>query len=228
MAHLSRYRQDFHMYGSEMGESSDKITVKGVDIHLVDPPDLDVKWVGMEEPLGQLIAAWDEDGADPAMQPRILGKPGVGKTSLAITAAKLMKQDLYIFQCTVDTKPEDLIISPVIADNGKIRYVASPLVSAIARGGVCLLDEGNRMSEKSWASICAAVGYAPLGLFDYRRRRNQGQARVSHMRHHERRRVHVRGARIHSLTTPAGHLYGLPDEGRGIPHTQVQAGGPVR
>jgi MoxR-like ATPase len=87
------------------------------------------------------------------MQPRILGKPGVGKTSLAITAAKAMKQKLYITQCTVDTKPEDLIISPVIADSGKIRYVASPLVSAMVRGGICLLDEGNRMSEKSWASI---------------------------------------------------------------------------
>jgi MoxR-like ATPase len=64
-----------------------------------------------------------------------------------------MKQDLYITQCTVDTKPEDLIVSPVIADNGKIRYVASPLVSAMVRGGISLLDEGNRMSEKSWASI---------------------------------------------------------------------------
>jgi MoxR-like ATPase len=136
-----------------MGDPTDKITIKGVDIHLVEPPDLDVNWVGMEEPLGQLLAAWDDDGIDPAMQPRILGKPGVGKTSLAITAAKALKQDLYIFQCTVDTKPEDLIISPVIADNGKIRYVASPLVSAMVRGGVCLLDEGNRMSEKSWASI---------------------------------------------------------------------------
>ena len=64
---------------------------------------------------------------------------------LAIAAAKIMKQDLYITQCTVDTKPEDLIVSPVIADNGKIRYVASPLVSAMIKGGICLLDEGNRM-----------------------------------------------------------------------------------
>jgi MoxR-like ATPase len=130
-----------------------KITLKGVEIHLVDAPELDVGWVGMEEPLTQLLAAWSDDGIDPPMQPRILGKPGVGKTSLAIQAAKMMKQDLYITQCTVDTKPEDLIVSPVIADNGKIRYVASPLVSAMVRGGVCLLDEGNRMSEKSWASV---------------------------------------------------------------------------
>lgn len=136
-----------------MAQVLEKITIKGVEIHLVDPPALDVEWVGMKEPLTQLLAAWTDDGIDPPMQPRILGKPGVGKTSLAITAAKTIKQDLYITQCTVDTKPEDLIISPVIADNGKIRYVASPLVSAMIRGGICLLDEGNRMSEKSWASI---------------------------------------------------------------------------
>jgi MoxR-like ATPase len=91
------------------------------------------------------------------MQPRILGKPGVGKTSLAITAAKRMKQELYVFQCTVDTKPEDLIVTPVIAEEGKIRYVASPLVTAMIKGGICLLDEGNRMSEKSWASIASLL-----------------------------------------------------------------------
>lgn len=136
-----------------MTKNLDKITLKGVDIYLVDPPDLDVEWVGMQEPLTQLLAAWSADDLDPPMQPRILGKPGVGKTSLAITAAKKMKQELYITQCTVDTKPEDLIVSPVIADSGKIRYMASPLVTAMVRGGVCLLDEGNRMSEKSWASI---------------------------------------------------------------------------
>lgn len=136
-----------------MAETLEKITIKGVEIHLMDPPQLDVEWVGMLEPLTQLLAAWSDDGIDPPMQPRILGKPGVGKTSLAITAAKRMRQELYIMQCTVDTKPEDLLISPVIADNGKIRYVASPLVSAMIKGGVCLLDEGNRMSEKSWASI---------------------------------------------------------------------------
>ena len=140
-----------------MGKQSEVISIKGVQIHLIDPPDLNVDWVGMEEPLIQLLAAWSDDGDDPPMQPRILGKPGVGKTSLAITAAKRMKQELYVFQCTVDTKPEDLIVTPVIAEEGKIRYVASPLVTAMIKGGVCLLDEGNRMSEKSWASIASLL-----------------------------------------------------------------------
>ncbi|MFH0957641.1 MAG: MoxR family ATPase [Pseudomonadota bacterium] len=140
-----------------MGKQSEIISIKGVEIHLIDPPDLNVEWVGMEEPLSQLMAAWSDDGDDPPMQPRILGKPGVGKTSLAITAATRMNQEIYVFQCTVDTKPEDLIITPVIAEEGKIRYVASPLVTAMIKGGICLLDEGNRMSEKSWASIASLL-----------------------------------------------------------------------
>jgi hypothetical protein len=36
---------------------------------------------------------------------------------------------------------------------GLLRYVASPLVTAMLRGGIVILDEGNRMSEKSWASL---------------------------------------------------------------------------
>ena len=36
---------------------------------------------------------------------------------------------------------------------GSLRYVASPLVTAMLRGGIAILDEGNRMSEKSWASL---------------------------------------------------------------------------
>ena len=53
----------------------------------------------------------------------------------------------------MDTRPEDLLITPVIDKAGGIRYVASALVTAMVRGGVCILDEGNRMSEKSWASL---------------------------------------------------------------------------
>ena len=53
----------------------------------------------------------------------------------------------------MDTRPEDLLITPVISPDAKIQYVASPLLTATIRGGVCVLDEGNRMSEKAWASL---------------------------------------------------------------------------
>ena len=78
-----------------------------------------------------------------------------------MAAAALRGQPLYINQCTADTRPEDLIVTPVLAESGKIAYHASPLVSAMLAGGVCVLDEGNRMNEKSWASL------APL--LDHRR-----------------------------------------------------------
>jgi MoxR-like ATPase len=82
-----------------------------------------------------------------------VGKPGVGKTTLAYAAARRLGREVYFFQATMDTRPEDLIVTPVIADQGKIRYMASPVVTAMLRGGVLILDEGNRMSEKSWASL---------------------------------------------------------------------------
>ena len=53
----------------------------------------------------------------------------------------------------MDTRPEDLIVTPVIAEGGKIRYMASSVVSAMIKGGIAIIDEGNRMSEKSWASL---------------------------------------------------------------------------
>jgi MoxR-like ATPase len=87
------------------------------------------------------------------MNPRLLGKPGVGKTTLAYAAAKRMGREVYILQATMDTRPEDLLVTPVIEGAGRLRYVASPLVTAMIRGGIAILDEGNRMSEKSWASL---------------------------------------------------------------------------
>jgi MoxR-like ATPase len=91
--------------------------------------------------------------ADLPMTPRLIGKPGVGKTTLAYAAGKALKRDVYLFQATMDTRPEDLVVTPVVAPGGGIQYVASPVVSAMLTGGVVVLDEGNRMSEKSWASL---------------------------------------------------------------------------
>jgi MoxR-like ATPase len=77
----------------------------------------------------------------------------VGKTTLAVAAARRLGRAVYIVQATMDTRPEDLLVLPVIDSGRKLRYVASPLVTAMLTGGVCVLDEGNRMSEKSWASL---------------------------------------------------------------------------
>ena len=87
------------------------------------------------------------------MNPRVIGRPGIGKTTLAYAVAREYTEDVFIFQCTVDTRPEDLLVTPVIGEEQHIRYHASPLVTAMLKGGICILDEGNRMGEKSWASL---------------------------------------------------------------------------
>ena len=128
--------------------------IEGVALHLAHPDELPIRWVGQQDTLRQLLAAWSViDARDLPMNPRLLGKPGVGKTTLAYAAGRTLKRDAYIFQATMDTRPEDLLITPVVDREGSIRYVASSLVTAMIRGGVAILDEGNRMSEKSWASL---------------------------------------------------------------------------
>ncbi|MBN8734025.1 MAG: AAA family ATPase [Acidobacteria bacterium] len=130
------------------------VEIDGVPIHLAHPDELAVRWVGQEEVMRQLLAAWlVVDERDLPMNPRLIGKPGVGKTTLAYAAARRLGREVFIMQATVDTRPEDLLVTPVIEGEKKLRYVASALVSAMVRGGIAILDEGNRMSEKSWASL---------------------------------------------------------------------------
>lgn len=131
-----------------------KIALEGIEVQLAHPDELEVTWVGQEEAMRQLMAAWMViDERDVPMNPRLLGKPGVGKTTMAYAAGKRLGREVYILQATVDTRPEDLLITPVIESESRLKYVASPLVTAMVRGGVAILDEGNRMSEKSWASL---------------------------------------------------------------------------
>ena len=143
-------------------DSTEKTRIGGVELALSPPVQGEHEWIGQVETLRELLACWLVlDEADLPLAPRLVGPPGIGKTTLAMAAAHSRGQALYIYQCTSDTRPEDLLVTPVLAESGTIAYHASPLVSAMVNGGVCVLDEGNRMNEKSWASL------APL--LDHRR-----------------------------------------------------------
>ena len=139
---------------------SNKVIIEGVELHLASPVQDIPEWVGQREVLMQLLAAWTcIDIEDRPLHPRLLGKPGVGKTTLACAASRELGLDVYIMQATMDTRPEDLLVSPVLAPEGGVRYMASPLVTAIVRGGALILDEGNRMSERSWASLAPLLDH---------------------------------------------------------------------
>ena len=130
------------------------VRIEGVEIALAHPDEFPLEWKGRRYLLDQLLAAWlVVEKGDLPLHPRLVGKPGVGKTTLAYAAARHLGRSAWVVQATVDTRPEDLLVTPVVAGEGKIRYVASGVVSAMLKGGVAILDEGNRMSEKSWASL---------------------------------------------------------------------------
>jgi MoxR-like ATPase len=132
----------------------EKVAIDGVEIHLTQPDEVPMVWVGQEELVTQVLAAWMVIGEeDLPLNPRLIGKPGVGKTTLAYHAGRTLNKPVYLFQATMDTRPEDLIVTPVISDDRKIKYMGSTIVSAMIKGGIAIIDEGNRMSEKSWASL---------------------------------------------------------------------------
>src|SRR5438093_2150194 len=124
------------------------LEIDGVTLRLSQPHDFDSQWIGQGEVLKQLLACWMVVGdKDMPLTPRLIGAPGIGKTALAMAGAAALGRELYIYQCTADTRPEDLLVTPVLGESGKIAYHASPLVTAMLRGGVGMLDEGNRASE---------------------------------------------------------------------------------
>lgn len=154
------------------------VEIDGIRLSLGHPDPSKGDWIGQREVLKQLLACWlVVDDQDQPLTPRVTGTPGIGKTTLAMAAARMRKQELYVYQCTADTRPEDLLVTPVLAESGKIQYQASPLVTAMVRGGVCVLDEGNRMNEKSWASL------APL--LDHRRYVESIVAGITIRAHHD-------------------------------------------
>jgi len=102
---------------------------------------------GQEELMRHLLAHGCVTEHDVPMNPRLNGKPGVGKTTF------LSRQTDGARRVHHAGHPRHAPgRSPDHAGDrgeGRLRYVASALVSAMILGGIVILDEGNRMSERA-------------------------------------------------------------------------------
>jgi len=93
--------------------------MEGVPLHLAHRDELPVRWVGQEEVLRQLLAAWlVVDETDVPMNPRLIGKPGVGKTTLAKIIAAMTHAEFIEFSAVLSGIKE---IKQVMADAERAR-----------------------------------------------------------------------------------------------------------
>src|SRR2546423_8021942 len=112
-------------YGDKMQR---QIEIDGVRLTLSQAHESLDQWIGQSEILKQLLACWMVvNEKDLPLTPRLIGTPGIGKTALAMAGAKKLGRELYIYQCTADTPPEDLLVTPVHAESGSNAYHATPV-----------------------------------------------------------------------------------------------------
>ena len=79
--------KDLEVYGEE---GKQYVEVDNVKIRLARPMDLPFKWVGARKLVDQLKSCWHaEQEGDLPMNPRLVGKPGTGKTVLAYSVGKM-------------------------------------------------------------------------------------------------------------------------------------------
>src|SRR5688572_29985889 len=114
----SRLNNGDRVLSQGSGLMIDHIEIDGVQLYLSRPDDSAGEWIGQREILKHLLACWlTVDERDLPLAPRIIGTPGIGKTTLAIAAGRARQQHVYIYQCTADTRPEDLLVTPVLAES---------------------------------------------------------------------------------------------------------------
>jgi MoxR-like ATPase len=116
-------------------------------------------FVGRTHEMKMITAAWIGGSALPPLCPLLVGEPGVGKNRLVYELARRSGLDLYIFQGHEDVTAEDMACTVRFSDEpGKnMDYVASPMVTAMHRGGICFIDEIGKVRPRALALLASVL-----------------------------------------------------------------------
>lgn len=115
-------------------------------------------FVGRENELKIIAAAWLADSQYQPLAPLLVGPPGCGKNRIIFEMAKQTGLDLYVCQGYENITAEELACSLMPSDegNGKIDYLISSLATAMLKGGICFIDEIGKFPGKA-LSLLASV-----------------------------------------------------------------------
>lgn len=141
------------------------IEIDGKTVHLAFSDELKIPWIGDTQYITQIQTAWTHELDSKKkiyspFNPKILGRCGMGKSTLAYSAAKLFHpnspSEVFIQHCSDSLVPDQLLIHKIDTENG-FEYQASPLVTAMIKGAMCILDECQYLPSESWAAITSLL-----------------------------------------------------------------------
>jgi len=118
-----------------------------------------IDFVGREEELKMVGAAWISNSLSQPLAPLLVGAPGCGKNRIVFEMAKRMGLDLYVCQGYENITAEELACSLLPADegNGRIEYLISTLATAMFKGGICFIDEIGKFPGKALALLASVL-----------------------------------------------------------------------
>ena len=116
-------------------------------------------FVGREAELNMILASWLQNDQSVPLAPLLLGPPGVGKNRIVYECARMCGKELYILQGHEDVTAEDFACTVRFSDDPgrKLDYVLSALVTAMVRGGICLVDEIGKVRPRALAPLVSVL-----------------------------------------------------------------------
>jgi len=116
-------------------------------------------FVGRQNELRMVTAAWMGGGRLPTLSPLLVGEPGVGKNRLVYELARQAGLPLFIMQGHEDVTAEDLACAVRFSDTKSraMDYVISPLVTAMHEGGICFIDEIGKIRPRALALLVSVL-----------------------------------------------------------------------
>ena len=135
------------------------IEIDGISLLLAIPDEQKNPWIGEKSYIAQIQSAWNSQ-YDTPFNPRVVGRVGMGKTTLAHSAAKIFQSkspsEVFVVHCSEELSPDQMLIYEA-KKGDQSEYHASPLVSAMIKGGVCIIDECQYLSSETWAVVSSLL-----------------------------------------------------------------------